>query len=624
MKLNIQKYQSGGGMPFVAYQPLNYNPQAQQAPKPTAAQAKEMQSGSKESKGTELLSKEVINEVIKTGMKGEVDQFLKQLNTLEQSGPFDSGFDVAKISALASKANQIITNAASMKEATSKAYENGGLNELAISTTGGLYVRDEDGQLNTVSISDFSKNRDKYQALTVNDLNTARRNDSRLAFDSGTISTIQNAIGIGKVSDIITNVIKQLGTEKEGTNEYRSKDEIKQLFENGIEGLKGKTPTDAQAAGLKELSEVYSKMGSDGIYNLKTTSETQRNHIKEASAFLISMLPANAISLLKARAVVSGNSLSPENIISAAFGSFTDDSHTTDVDYQADMSKLGTTKAAGEKTYNQTPMEQLINGDLNKTSFQLINPDKSPIGMTLQGSLMGSIPDLKGNPLPKAPMSRVLNSGIGTTVDQNKITIGNKKLQPYELDKVIYAGGEVINTMAPANADGTVNLKLLESFNDANKFIENKHITSPAEKNAVYMRYGLPFVHIDNNGATIPTQHLKQFLVTHAYTTNGVNSAVDNDWIHTIDDSEQKNYTKMLTDIYTQYKLPFPAAPSWFTSNKVIQVPVFMPVLQGAQNTVSSYQGHGSSVHANTLAEDLVRQKTNTPKYTQSDILNMK
>lgn len=620
MKLNIQKYQSGGGMPFVAYQPLDYNPQSPQVTKAS----QQTKAAEKESKGTELLSKEVINEVIKTGMKGEVDQFLKQLNTLEQSGPFDSGFDAAKISALASKANQIITNAASMKEATSKAYENGGLNELAISTTGGLYVRDEDGQLNTVSISDFSKNRDKYQALTVNDLNTARRNDSRLAFDSGTISTIQNAIGIGKVSDIITNVIKQLGTEKEGTNEYRSKDEIKSLFESGVAGLGGKKPTDAQAAGLKELSEVYSKMGSDGIYNLKTTSETQRNHIKEASAFLISMLPANAISLLKARAVVSGNSLSPENIISAAFGSFTDDSHTTDVDYQADMSKLGTTKAAGEKTYNQTPMEQLINGDLNKTSFQLINPDKSPYGMTLHGSMIGKIPDLKGNPLTQAPMKHVLNSGLGTSVDQNKIYFGGKLVQPYELDKLVYSGGEAINTMVPVDRYGNPNLKLLESFNEANKFIENKGYRTPSEKNSVYAKYGLPFIQVGTNGAIIPTQYLKPFIVTHAYSTNGVDAAIDNDWAHTIDDSQQKNYTKMLTDIYTQYKLPFPAAPSWFTSNKVVQAPVFMPILQGAQNTVSSYQGHGSSVHANTLAEDLVRQKTNTPKYTQSDILNMK
>ena len=619
MKYNPQKLQQGGGMPFVSYQPFDYNPQTQTAPKQSAPAKTE------EKSGTDLLSKEVINEIIKTGMPNEVETFLKQLKQVENSGPFTSSFDTNKLYDLAAKGNQIITNSKLMGEATTKAYENGGLDELAVTSTGGLYVRDSEGSLSTVSMGDFAKNRDKYQALSVNDLSQARRYDTKLSFDKTIISTVQNAIGIDKVSDHIVEVLKKLGSETTESNRYQSgSDYYKNAFQKGVTSLGGKQPTESQTEGLKQLSTMYNKMGNEGILNIKTENETQRNHIKDASAYILATMSPNAVNLLKARAIVNGTSASPENLIAVAFESFTNDKHTSNIGYEADISKLGTgVKGTAEKTYNQTPMEQIINGDLNTTTMSLINPDKSNYGMILKGSMIGKLPDINGKPLPMAPLGRVLDSGLGVAVDQNNMFFGDKGIKPYEKDQIIYGGGEAIKTMVPVDVNGHPNLKALEQFESAEKSIASKGLTTPEQKNAEYAKYGLQGIQLGTDGklTTMSTKYLKPFIVTHGYSTNGVASALNNDYTHTVDSSEQKGVTTMLQGIYNKYKLTFPAAPT-FTSNKIVQAPIFMPILQGAQNTVSAYEGHGSVVHANTLFEDIQRQPSSATGRTGADILH--
>jgi hypothetical protein len=142
MKYKINKYQEGGGMPFVVYQPT---PSLTNSGNQSEIQKQSKSSSKEESDSPQLLSKEIINELIKKGLPNDVNSFLKELQTAE-SFTMDGSFDRNKLYSLASKANMLIHNSNLMESATTQAYNNDGLEELAVSTTGALFVKDKNGR----------------------------------------------------------------------------------------------------------------------------------------------------------------------------------------------------------------------------------------------------------------------------------------------------------------------------------------------------------------------------------------------------------------------------------------------------------------------------------------------
>ena len=626
MKLNIKRLQEGGGMPFVTYRPAP----SMTSPDTSSAETNSTKSSKTSDKGSDnsLLSKSVIEELIKKGLPNDVNQFLKELQVAEKSSLMGmesgvEGIDRNKLYSLAAKANQLIHNSNLMESATKQAYDNDGLEELAVSTTGSLFVQDKNGKISKLSMSEYNKKRDSVYAMTVNDLSKARMYNPNLAFDTEVISTIQNSMGINKINDYMLGILNKLGTETLSKEGYVDKQKLKETIGAMTNG---KNPTESELKGIQELASTYQSMGKDGIYKITQEKSTQRNHISDGFEYLWAMLPNNARNVLKARYVVDGNeSSNPANIIRNSFYMFTNESSKNTLDYPTSMNKeVNGSEESGKKVF-QAPLEKLINGSLDIINdFTLSNPDVSKVGLNLKGSTMNQLPTVKGNMLSSTTLDNVLASGLGAASTKKGIYFGDKLIEDYNFQNVIYDGGQVINTMVPVDRNGKPNLELLENYSNALNEISEKNITNPMQKNQILESYGLDMIKYDADGSLSPISknYLKPFVVMHGYTTDESKLVDNNKFSIKYKGDEGENYEKLIENLYTSLKLT-PPSFGWTSGNSVHKAPIFIPLSPSAQTDVSHFTGHGSLVNANTLQQNLIRQdNSNNSVYAGADLLN--
>lgn len=615
MKLNIKRLQEGGGMPFVTYRPAP----SMTSPDTSSAETNSTKSSKTSDKGSDnsLLSKSVIEELIKKGLPNDVNQFLKELQVAEKSSLMGmesgvEGIDRNKLYSLASKANQLIHNSNLMASATKEAYDNDGLEELAVSTTGSLFVQDKNGKISKLSMSEYNKKRDSVYAMTVNDLSKARMYNPNLAFDTEVISTIQNSMGINKINDYMLGILNKLGTETLNKEEYIDKQKLKETIGAMTNG---KNPTESELKGIQELASTYQNMGKDGIYKITQEKSTQRNHISDGFEYLWAMLPNNARNVLKARYIVDGNeSSNPSNIIRNSFYMFTNESSKNTLDYPTSMNKDENSESVSEKMYNQSPLEKLVNGDLDvQDNIQLYTADGADYGFKFKGTIVSSLPTLdKKNQGPEI-LSKALLNGVWGVVDKDSIYFGQNKLQLYDLEKIMYDGGTAANIWVPVMSDGkTPNYELLKNYQNGLEVIKRDGITDPNAMNAIMERNGAGFIKFDQQGKISPISknYLKPFLLIHGATTNGSTFTENNIYTHKLRGDINDQYLEALESTFKNSELTMPK-PGFLTSTAVVQAPILMALSPSASNDAAALSGKGSLIPQNTVNRDMLLGQMN-------------
>ena len=614
MKLNVKKLQEGGGMPFMVYQPTPSSNRSSETSK-SESSTKQKDNKESESESFQLLSKEVINELIKKGLPNDVNSFLKDLQTAE-SFTMDGSFDRNKLYSLASKANLLINNSALMDSAMKEAYSNDGLEELAIGTRGQLFVQDKNGNIKQISMPEYNKKRDQFSAMTVNDLSKARMYNSNLAFDTDIISTIQNSIGINKVTDYMIGIIDKLGTETLNEDGFVDKNKLLEQ----ISGLtNGKKPTESELKGISELAKTYQSMGKDGIYKITKESSTQRNHITDGFEYLWALLPNNARNVLKARYVVDGNeSSNPVNIIRNAFIKHTDESSITKLDYPAGMNKEdGSGDGSGStKQHNLGSLENLMDGSLGTTIYTLNDPNDPSYSLNLVGNTIGQVTTANEDIVPATTLTNTFDSGIGKLIDKNNIYFGDQKISQALFNKIIYNGEEVAKVWMPVNALGEIDFNLLPLFQAAEEEIKNKNITSPGDKNAIYQKHRVP-MSLDASGKPNNFGKVQEYLVFTGASSTAITKPSKNSYVFELPDDMQDLEKERLELIYKKSgskdnPLEYPDDNNWFGLSNVIKGPVFMKLTNTAKQDAAMMVKKGSLVNTPTLQQDLINQNKNT------------
>lgn len=609
MKLNTKKLQEGGGMPFMVYQPTpSSNRQTESSQTPIK------EKDNKESESFQLLSKEVINELIKKGLPNDVNSFLKELQTAE-SFTMDGSFDRNKLYSLASKANMLIHNSTLMDSAMTQAYNNDGLEELAVGTRGQLFVQDKNGTVKQISMSEYDKKRDQYSAMTVNDLSKARMYNSNLAFDTEIISTIQNSLGINKINDYMLSIIDKLGTETLNQEGYIDKQKLKEQINSFSQG---KNPTESELKGISELANVYQKMGKDGIYKITTASSSQRNHISDAFSYLWSLLPNNARNVLKARYIVDGNeSANPVNLIQNAFIKHTTESNTSKLDYESQMNKEenGDGSSSG-KQHNLGSLESLMDGSLGINIYTLNNPNDPSYSLNLVGNSIGQVTTANEDLVPATTLTNTFDSGIGKLIDKNNIYFGDQKISQALFDKIIYNGEKVAKVWMPVNTLGEIDFNLLPLFQAAEEEIKNKNITSPSDKNEIYKKHRVP-MSLDASGKPINFGKVQEYLVFTGASSTAITKPSKNAYVFELPDDMQDLEKERLELIYKKSgskdnPLEYPDNNNWFGLSNVVKGPVFMKLTNTAKQDAAMMVKKGSLVNTPTLQQDLINQKKNT------------
>ena len=250
---------------------LIYTPFIRETPKQAAQTSSTSESNSKKSGEIEKAIIDVLNE---NGLQNDVDYFLSKANALLTPLPgFEQSYSMSDLIQLHSLANRIKRGAESEKTAIKRLETENSGSEVAITNTGNLYVRDDDGQLRTISISSYYNNKDKYQILTQADLLNIREFDPNLAYNSTILNDLSTSIGMSTIVKQLESSINAFGTET-------------------IEDKSDKLTVKEKGKVEKGMENILDGASPDGVYNI-TTSTTSANQgysdvegMFEAAAYL--------------------------------------------------------------------------------------------------------------------------------------------------------------------------------------------------------------------------------------------------------------------------------------------------------------------------------------------------
>ena len=119
-------------------------------------------------------------------------------------------------------------------------------------------------------------------------------------------------------------------------------------------------------------------------------------------------------------------------------------------------------------------------------------------------------------------MSQMLaDSHLMSLVKNNQsITYGDQKITPEQLKNITYNNTGVLRANLPIKADGTVNLDLLQQYQQAE--VEMNSTDNPQERGAILEKYGL--TDLLKADGTPDEKKFGAFIVTEGYTTerNGI------------------------------------------------------------------------------------------------------
>lgn len=228
---------------------------------------------------------------------------------------------------------------------------------MATDKRGYLYVQNQEtGNLETVSHSDYSKNQDKYLALTNEDVLNIRRNDTSLAYRTDILDNISSAVGMKTITDYAKALIQEFGTTSITGYSEKQASKIRSGLEHIVAGDAG------------DFRGVLTQ-GPDGVYKISSEATIVDTGIKEALNYLVSTMPRSFQNTLSAKATVEG--YSPDAMLMQMMYYNTDRKLSADYDKQTSEVSGYKNASAGsesEALTNDNLAIRFLKGDLTETT----------------------------------------------------------------------------------------------------------------------------------------------------------------------------------------------------------------------------------------------------------------
>lgn len=181
---------------------------------------------------------------------------------------------------------------------------------------------------------------------------------------------------------------------------------------------------------------------------------------------------------------------------------------------------------------NLTSTEMLFRGTLGTGKrFVFNDPEYST---KFEGLMTGIMPltTAKGNqPIGPTTLTGVLKQGEWERlVDTNNIYFGNKKVEDYQKNDIIFDGNaDIARVYLPVKGDGSPDTESMQDFKEAmNEYDKNKDNMSPTDITRLFLNHGFSVkVNPDKTiEATAVGTDVKPFLVTYGF-TNDASSLID-------------------------------------------------------------------------------------------------
>ena len=526
----IFKFQQGGSAipPLVSYQPIMITNSGASETASTAGSSKSSEESS------DLTDKDLLKMLEKLdGLPNDMQALTKVLQNFYIDQQYSPSPNTANIASRYLQALQMMRTINFNRKQYDNAFNiisnNGGINELAINEKGQLICVNEKGDFKYLKPEQLTQITD-YRPVTNSELLKLRAYSPELVNDNNILGVIANGIGIKGVIEYIQQFINNLGTSDNSTQGYVTTQQGQII--NGITTL---------TSAIQEASQQGIKFDgtTQDLYQYKILNKSQKEQADAALSYIYRMLPENAKTLLKVR-TPNGTSEDAQKLIATIIASQIDVTNHYDIELKAGKTaqSIGKSSNAGTKdsTEQETSLIHNVMQSIGGTDTQLKVDRGDGIQMTVNGSTYNRVTKPNGDSIGDTSLSNMLDlSGLGSIIkDTHLITFGDQKITPEQMRNITYNNTGIVRANLPINSDGTVNLKLLEQYQQAENEINALGENATQEQiSNIFEKHDLKSL-LTPNGKPDITK-FGAFIVTEGYTTKS-NGIKDTDFVKKIDD----------------------------------------------------------------------------------------
>lgn len=518
-----RKLQYGG---LVLYQPSAPNsPSMPTAPSQGAA-------GASDKQGSSWVDDDLIKEIVDVGgLTNETNEVLASLMSIGGSNPFLQSSNRRNSIAYASKINELRQNSVMWNRSYELAKASGGLGEVAVGTSGELYVQDSEGNIKTASISDYKKNSDKYRALSVAELLEQRNSNPNLAGLNNIFNVADTSIGMTKISDYARQIVAALGTEKETNKNTYDRDDLAARLKNASTEIQStnRVPTSEEIKGFAILENIQN---SPSRYNeITTESSSSRNHALKAVKYIWNTLDQRAQNKLSAQAAI--NDTTPYEMLLDLAIIIPDNTESMLINPVSEgTAKTGASGESMTGAKNMSNIQTMLKGTF--TTGKRMTYNDPEYASKFEGLVLGSVPTtaVDGSPTGPTTLTGLLKTGGHENyVDTNNLYFGNKKLQPWQWEQIVVDGrSDISHVFLPVDAQGNPDNASLEMYKSVmDEYNANKDNMSRAEIQRLFNNAGFQVQINDDKSLDVKMvgSDVKPFLITTGYTNNVVRDLIE-------------------------------------------------------------------------------------------------
>lgn len=555
--------------------------------RPTQQRAQTTQQEAKKEDPKTIIEEEMYKELIKggVGLRSDINKWVDQVMALESSSeyPYLENQNINNIGAKIKIWNEIRENYRNYKDAFDLAKNQGGLNEVAVGNGGELFVKDKGAKLKSISMSEYSKNRDKYNPLTVYELLQEREINPNLAFNNSIYSVIDTALGTEKIIDSIAQLVDKVGSFSHTLTSTKGDPQLINEAKEIASEFTGRKPTGEELASLGKLEQI---LKSPADYNeIKEHTKSSGKYISSALGYIWNSLGREKQLKLSAVAVMSGLE-NPKELIFDMLRSNKDEA------YEMDIKPVDVDKATGVSA-SSGPMSDLSLLEIQTsaksgTSTIPWNDPVTGLKMNLVGDRIELIKDVKSNDMiPMGPLENLLNSHTGALLEKNNVYFGDKKIALNDIKNIIIdpTSGSA-RVYMPVDTSGNPDYDILKKVEEIKKSLP-KDLT-PEELNKELKARGLNWIQVDNNFNFIPSGiKFKPFLLAYGYVDERSSIWEGNKEVKELDGTEEDSVEDIISGMYKNLKAGSPTGMfNWF--NTYYKGNILIPYQENASTIASS------------------------------------
>ena len=423
------------------------------------------------------------------------------------------------------------------------------------------------------------------------------------------------------VQALINNAIASIGTDTRTQEGY-----ISTAQGDLIQGLED----------FKEAATVASGQfnGSvNDLYKYKYLTKSQAEKAQQALEYIYRTLPTNAKTLLKVKS--DGTDKGALTLIGTLIASKTSSEITFEPSLVGGVSHKSTGDSNEDNTDLKTSLPlNVLKGIGGVDSYVMLDRGDG-IQMSVRGTAYNLVQTTNGDAITHTSIETMLAaSGLQNIIEDNKrIQFGDQIISVEDLDNIAYNNTGIVRAILQINENQTVNLKLLENYEKAEKELELLANKTPENVKKVYESYGL--LSLLNADGSYNQSKFAPFILIQGYTTDALSGVKNSDFVKEISENEdyvidilQKSLTigkgkeKVSPDIDTQQ---WYAPADWFgLYDKIYKGVVYIPL---TNNVNAAIKGANQSIdYDESISQEEKYQnfeKMSRQRSTDANLLNI-